>query len=337
MRIIAEVGQNHQGSPALALDYINEFSKAGATSIKFQKRDLKSLFHPDALKRPYDNPNSFGITYGDHRSHLELGREHFSQLIEECRRVDVEFICTPFDLVSASFLHESGCRIFKISSFDLGNLSLLYKVSSLASEVIISTGGARLSHVQHSYNFLIENGFDEKCITILHCVSLYPTDSKQLDLNRITSLLNLFPNSIVGISDHFPGVVTGSLSYALGARCFEKHVTFNRAWKGTDHAFALEPEGFRKYARDIRLAQNALTNSSINSDAYGREPVFQKLGKSIVASRSLLKGHVVQLEDLSALITPYGEIDVREMHSLIGRIVRNDLDHGQPIKYSDLN
>ena len=210
MRIIAEVGQNHQGQEDLALKYIKEFSTLGATSIKFQRRSLSTLFSPESLQRPYDNPNSFGQTYGEHRSKLELKDESYQRLIEKCTECNVEFICTPFDSDSIRFLSDIGCKIFKVSSFDMANLKFIKEIAQVANEIIISTGGASEEHIVATYIYLREIKFPLEAVTFLHCVSLYPTSAEDLALSRLR-LLHQLQGCKIGLSDHYAGVVTGPL------------------------------------------------------------------------------------------------------------------------------
>ena len=335
MRIIAEIGQNHQGKEELALDYIKEFSSLGATSVKFQRRSLSKLFTPKALLRPYDNPNSFGETYGEHRSALELSDESYHKLIKKCTECNVEFICTPFDSDSVYFLSNIGCKVFKVSSFDIANLKLLKEIAQVADEIIISTGGAKKSHIIATYSFLCELNFPLDAVTFLHCVSLYPTAPENLNLMNLRWLRENLVGCQIGLSDHYAGVVTGPLGYALGARCFEKHVTFNRAWKGTDHSFALEPEGFKKYARDINVAKTA--TATIDSREVGDEPVFKKLGKSICYSSSLVSGHEISVDDLDGIISTEGTVPIRESYAYVGKKLSENVSKGQLLKDSDFS
>ena len=217
MRISAEVGQNHQGDIKLALKYINTFAALGATAIKFQKRDIDSLFDSQSLERRYDNRNSFGANYGEHRRFLELSKADFELIKSKCSEAEVEFICTPFDLPSVEFLEDIKCDAYKVSSFDLGNLHLLKRLAMTGKDLIFSIGGGKNHHIDDTYEFLLNNKVDPKQISILHCVSLYPCEASMLNLNSINRLKARFPDSIVGISDHYTGVVTGALGYSLGA------------------------------------------------------------------------------------------------------------------------
>lgn len=331
MRIIAEVGQNHQGDVKIALDYIQKFSDIGATAIKFQKRSLENLFDYKTGQREYENPNSFGKTYIEHRKQLELTIEEMKQLKDKCDQLKVEFICTPFDKESARELGEINCKIFKLASFDLGNVNLINYISDLCDEVIFSTGGGRKEHVHATVEAMRNAGINDPKITLLHCVSEYPTNSSHLKLKMIEYWKTRYPNINVGLSDHYPGVLTGALGYSQGARTFEKHVTFNRAWKGTDHAFALEPIGFEKYSRDLRIAEEALSSSEVEKDSCGNEPVFQKLGKTIYATKMIEQDELLTTENIDSMIKYDGVMPVRDTYKILGNVAIRKIQKNESI------
>ena len=146
----------------------------------------------------------------------------------------------------------------------------------------MSIGGGKINEIRESVKILNSK---IKNLAILHCVSEYPCQYDRLGLENIKTLIREFPECTIGSSDHFNGILSGPVAYLMGARVFEKHVTLNRGWKGTDHSFALEPEGFRKFVRDIKRVNNMLPQK--DQTELGKEEVFKKLGKSLTASRIL--------------------------------------------------
>ena len=246
--IIAEVGQNHQGQIDKAIDYVEEFARLGADAVKFQMRNIDYLFDSSASENLYDSPTSFGRTYGEHRKALELSEEEMLIIKDKCHSVGVKFMCTPFDEPSLDFLASIETDILKVASFDLGNLPLLDKICSKQIPIVLSLGGGGKDvHISKSVELLVNAD-----LAILHCVSEYPCAFDRLGLSRIPELKLLYPFATIGLSDHFSGVLSGPIGYTAGARVFEKHVTFDRAWKGTDHSFALEPKGFASFVRDLK-------------------------------------------------------------------------------------
>jgi len=329
--IIAEVGQNHQGDLDKAREFIRIFAFEGADAVKFQTRNNRYLFSKDAYEAPYSSENAFAPTYGAHRESLELKQEWLPILKNDCIKYGVKFMSTPFDEPSLDLLDKIDVDILKLASFDLGNLPFIHRVAKLGKPVVMSVGGGNLDQIRSSVEALLEH-HDE--VAILHCVSEYPCEFNRLGLDNIEILAKEFPGCLVGSSDHFNGTLSGPIAYLKGARVFEKHVTLNRAWKGTDHSFALEPDGFRKFVRDIKRVKDMLPAKPMSD--LGKENVFKKLGKSLVAYVDISEGDVITPEMLSGKI--YGEqyIPVRESNLVIGKIARRSIACGELIRYSDI-
>lgn len=329
--VIAEVGQNHQGDLEKAREFIRIFAKEGADAIKFQTRSNKYLFSKEAYDAPYNSENAFSKTYGAHREHLELKTEWYPILKDDCIKYNVKFMSTPFDEPSLQLLQNIDVDLLKIASFDLGNLPFIERIAKAKKPVVMSVGGGNIEQIKSSVELLLRH-HDQ--VAILHCVSEYPCDYNRLGLENIQLLIKEFPECIIGSSDHFNGTLSGPVAYLQGARVFEKHVTLNRAWKGTDHSFALEPEGFRKFVRDINRVGQMLPTKPLND--LGNENVFKKLGKSLVAYLDIKEGDIITLEMLSGRIFGQQVIPVRESSSVIGQKANKNINQGQAIKYEDL-
>lgn len=323
---IAEVGQNHQGSLKKALEYVRVFSKLGAHIIKFQNRNNKYLFSTEAYKKEYFSVNSFAKTYGKHREKLELSYKDLKKIRFECKKNGVDFMCTPFDEPSVELLKKLKLNFVKISSFEIGNLPFINLIGKKFKTVFISTGGANIDQIKQSIKILRKNNVK---IILMHCVSEYPCPDKNLGLLNLKKLKKLFPYCIIGNSDHFAGILSGPVAYLLGARVFEKHVTFDRTLKGSDHNFSLEPDGFKKFVRDterVRLMLKPKKNSLL-----GKEKVFQRLGKSIIANRNLKKGDKVSLNNISGKIFHKTYIPVRDTYKVLGKKLKIDISKNEPI------
>lgn len=327
---IAEVGQNHNGSIDVALEYIKLFADAGADAIKFQTRSNKVLFAPDAYNRPYHSENAFADTYGAHREALELKPSYYKKIKARCRELGVYFMSTPFDEPSLELLNSFDVDLLKVASFDLGNLPFLDRIARCDKPVVISTGGGDLVHIRQSINFLSDRQVD---LAVLHCVSEYPCPHDRLNLRAISTLRKEFPDCTIGLSDHFNGILSGPVSYMLGARVFEKHVTLNRASKGTDHSFALEPEGFKKFVRDTKRVSSMLGNGNLGSK--GKEAVFKKLGKSVASYTDIQKGEVLSLDNLAGRIFENEIIPIRDVNLLIGKKAKRSINRGEAITMLD--
>jgi sialic acid synthase len=329
--VIAEVGQNHQGRLDLARDYIRVFALEGANAVKFQTRNNKYLFSQEAYEASYGSENAFAETYGAHREKLELKPEWLPVLRDDCVRYGVKFMSTPFDEDSLELLQSVDVDILKIASFDLGNLPFIDRIGKTGKPVVMSVGGGRITQIRSSVEALL--GHHHR-VAILHCVSEYPCEYNRLGLGSIKQLISEFPECVIGSSDHFNGTLSGPVAYLMGARVFEKHVTLNRAWKGTDHSFALEPEGFRKFVRDVKRVRHMIPPKD-ESD-LGQESVFKKLGKSLTARVDIRAGETIVLRHLSGRIFSSQFIPVRESHRILGSTVTRDIFAGAPILHEDI-
>lgn len=329
---IAEVGQNHNGSIQSALEYVRVFAASGASAIKFQTRDNKFLFSDEAYGAPYNSDNAFGETYGEHREFLELSKDELIMLKDECKKLSVDFMSTPFDEPSVDLLMEIGVDLFKVASFDLGNLALIKILIDTGKPIVVSIGGGHKEYVDETIKFLIDHDAN---FSILHCVSQYPCPPEKLRLSNIDILNEKYSNVCIGSSDHFSGILSGPVAYLRGAKVFEKHVTLNRAQKGTDQAFSLEPKGFSDFIRDIKRVDKMLLNEE--PDDLGVEPVFQKLGKSIVAACNIAEGEKLGLKNLSGKIFSEKGTPVREMYKFLGKTLKSEKKMGEKINFSDLN
>lgn len=329
--IIAEVGQNHQGDPEEAKNYIKVFASLGADAIKFQTRNNRVLFSTEAYNKTYNSENAFSDIYGKHREILELPIESLGELKEQCHKYGVKFMSTPFDEPSLNLLNELKADILKIASFDLGNLPFINKIAKTQIPVVLSIGGGKSEQIKESVSEILKI-HDQ--VSILHCVSEYPCHYSKLGLDNIQELINNFPELSIGLSDHFNGTLSGPVAYLKGARVFEKHVTFNRSWKGTDHSFALEPEGFRKFTRDIKRVDSMMMPK--NSEELGKESVFKKLGKSIIASQDIAKGQIFSVDNLSGKIFNEVHTPVRESNKILGNKSDKDYKAGEPIQITNI-
>ena len=146
--VIAEIGHNHQGSLEKAREMFREAKLAGADAVKLQKRDNRGLYTKAAYDKPYDNENSFGATYGEHREFLEFGASQYRELQAYAKELGVDFFATAFDIASAEFLHDFDMPAYKLASGDLKSTPLLKFVAALGKPLIISTGGATIEDVQ---------------------------------------------------------------------------------------------------------------------------------------------------------------------------------------------
>jgi sialic acid synthase len=318
--VIAEIGHNHQGSVDKARELFREAKLAGAHAVKLQKRDNRGLYTNAAYNKPYDNENSFGATYGEHREFLEFGRDEYRLLQEYARELGVDFFATAFDLASADFLAELEMPAYKIASGDLKSTPLLKHVARLGKPVVISTGGAYIEDVQRAYDTIMPLNPQ---LAILQCTAGYPAAFEELDLRVIATYRDRFPGAIIGFSSHDNGIAMPVAAYILGARIVEKHFTLNRAMKGTDHAFSLEPVGLRKMVRDLERTAKAVGNGVKKIYDSEKAPIV-KMGKSLVVARDLPMGHTLMPADV-VMKSPGGGIPPYDLDKVLGRVTLKPL------------
>ena len=319
--VIAEIGHNHQGSLETARRMFAAAKEAGASAVKLQKRHNRTLFTEAFYKKPYDNPNSFGPTYGEHREALEFGRAEYVELKAYAEELDIEFFATAFDQRSADFLADLDMPAYKIASGDLTNTPLLRYVAEIGKPMIVSTGGGDLDDVCRAYEEIMPINPQ---LAILQCTAAYPAPWEQLNLGVIGTYRAMFPDIQIGLSSHDNGIAMAVAAYCLGARIIEKHFTLDRTMRGTDHAFSLEPQGMRKMNRDLERLFIALGDGTKKVYENEIEPI-KKMGKKLVAARSLPAGHILTEEDIAAK-SPGDGLPPSELDRLVGSTLRSAVE-----------
>ena len=330
--VIAEVGHNHQGSVETAKQIFDKAKEAGANAVKLQKRDNKVLFTKKMYNSHYDSRNAYGDTYGAHRDALEFGMEEYIELQQYAKKIGLVFFATPFDLPSVDFLEKLNMPLYKIASGDLKSTPLLKYVAKTGKPVIVSTGGGEMEDVQRAYDVITA---ENPNIAILQCTAAYPCEPEEMNLNVITTYREKFSDKVIGLSDHQSGISMATVAFTLGARIVEKHFTINRAWRGTDHAFSLEPVGLTKLVRDLRRAKIALGDGVKKSIEKEKNPLF-KMGKKLVAAIDLLKGKVLSESDI-AIKSPNDGTPPYEFDNFIGLTLEKDLKKDDNLLFEDCN
>ena len=329
--VIAEIGHNHQGRLDKAKELFRAAKECGVDAVKLQKRQNRTLYTRAMYDSPYDNESSFGSTYGAHREALELGWDEYVELQRYAGEIGITFFATAFDVASADFLAKLGVPAYKIASGDLTNLPLITHVAALGRPVIVSTGGGAIEDVQRVYDAVMPVN---RQLCILQCTASYPTEPEDMHLRVITTFRERFPDVVIGLSDHQNGIAMADAAYILGARVIEKHFTLNRAWKGTDHAYSLEPVGMRKLVRDLRRVRVALGTGAKQPLPAEKKPLY-KMGKKLVAARMLAAGHVLAAGDV-AIKSPNDGLPPYHLPSVLGRTLRRELSEDESIRFEDL-
>lgn len=330
--VIAEIGHNHQGDVEQAKKMIQAAAAAGATAAKLQKRDNRALFTKNYFDRPYSSENSFGDTYGKHREFLEFGESEYKDLQAFSRSVGITFFATAFDFESADFLGGLNMPAFKVASGDLTNIPLIKYLARFDKPLILSSGGGTLEDVDRAVNALREVDA-EYCI--MQCTAGYPPAWEELNISVISTFRERYEEAVVGFSSHDNGIAMAVAAHVLGARVVEKHFTLNRAMKGTDHAFSLEPQGLGKMVRDLRRLKLAMGDGVKCQYPSEKEPLT-KMGKRLVASINIAAGTVLTREHI-AIKSPGGGTPPYWLDEIIGKRISSALDVDQDILFENLS
>jgi sialic acid synthase len=329
--IIAEIGHNHQGDLKKAREMFKVAKECGVNAVKLQKRDNKSLYARALYNAPYDNENSFGDTYGAHREALEFGRDEYLELKKYALELGLTMFATAWDYKSADFLAELDSPAYKTASGDLRSIPLLKYIARLGKPMIVSTGGATMEDVNRAYDAIMPIN-PQLCL--LQCTAAYPAEADQLNLRVITTFREQFPDVVVGLSAHENGIAMPVAAYVLGARVIEKHFTLNHTWKGTDHAFSLEPIGMKKLVRDLRRTPLAMGDGVKRMIDAEKKPLL-KMGKKLVAAKDLPVGHLLTEADI-AMKSPGDGLPPYELDRVIGMKLKKMLKEDDNISFGIL-
>lgn len=254
--VIAEIGSNHGGSLETALQMIRIAAACGADAVKFQCRENRTLYSPELLNAPYENENSYGKTYGEHREALELSRQDLLQCMLEAHISKVDCFSTAFDEPSVDKIAQLGMAAIKIASGGLTDKPLLRHAALSGLPIILSTGGGTMREIDAAVQVI--TAYTSQ-LAVMHCVASYPVRNyADHNLKCIQTLRETYPELVIGWSGHDSGIALAMAAYTLGARAIEMHFTLNRADRGTDHSFSLEPAGLSKLCRDLKRAHVAL-------------------------------------------------------------------------------
>ncbi|MCR2109839.1 N-acetylneuraminate synthase [Campylobacter upsaliensis] len=294
--IIAEAGVNHNGDINLAKKLIEQAAKAGADVVKFQTFKANSCVSVSAKKAKYQlETTAKEESQLEMIQKLELSYESHFELMKHCKKHDITFLSTPFDLESVEFLRGLDLPYFKIPSGEITNLPYLKAVAKCKKRVLLSTGMANLGEIEAAFTILRKNG--TRNITLLHCNTEYPTPFEDVNLNALKTLKEAFKLE-VGYSDHTEGIVASLGAVALGAVVIEKHFTLDKTMEGPDHKASLEFEELRALCKGIRELEKAL-GSGIKkaSKSEAKNKIIAR--KSLVAKCIIQKGEKFSEQNLT--------------------------------------
>jgi|ETNmetMinimDraft_26_1059896.scaffolds.fasta_scaffold69732_1 N,N'-diacetyllegionaminate synthase len=320
--IIAEAGVNHNGSIQLAKKLIDKAVFSGADAVKFQTFKAKNVLSKNAPKADYQKQTTnLRESQFDMIKRLELDERAHQELIAYCKKANIMFLSTPFDLDSVDLLNELGLQIFKIPSGEITNLPYLRRIGSLCKEVILSTGMSDLKEIGEAIKILTNAGTLKENITVLHANTMYPTPMEDVNLRAILTIQNKF-DVAVGYSDHTLGIEVDIAAVAMGATVIEKHFTIDKTMDGPDHKSSIDPEELKAMVSSIRNIEKAL-GSSVKKPSKSEKPNISMARKSIVAKKSIKKGELFTEKNITIKRPGIG-ISPMKWDTILGKVAERD-------------
>ena len=328
--IIAEIGVNHNGKLSLAKKLIDASIESGVNAVKFQKRDLKSLYRKESLENPNSESQGFEILLAELQE-VELTKNDYMEIIDYCKKKKITFLCTPWDMPSVDFLEELDIVAYKISSGDMTNFPLIKYVSKTRKPMIISTGMSKIEEIEKMVSFVKEQNIP---FVILHANSTYPSPIESLDLNLIPEFRKKF-DLLVGFSGHEIGIIGSITAANMGAVIIERHITLDKTMKGLDHSSSLEPNEFKEMVSLIRLSEKAKgkpIKKMTRAEVLQREVV----SKSIVCILDICKDEIFSDKNIEAK-GPEKGLSAQYFFDIIGKKSPRDIKCGEYVLEEDMN
>jgi sialic acid synthase SpsE/sugar phosphate isomerase/epimerase len=326
--VIAEIGNNHNGSLERAQRMVDLAVEAGADCVKFQMRHMQEVYRQRSLARQGED---LGTEYVlDLLNRFQLSVDEHRTLRDYCRAKGVLYMCTPWDALSIQVLEAMDVPAYKVASADLTNLPLLDVLVATGKPLILSTGMSREAEIRQTAEFLDHR---QAKYVLLHCNSTYPAPLHDINLRWMAQLREIHP--LVGYSGHERGTAVSLAAVALGACVLERHFTLDRTMEGPDHAASLEPAEFKRLVDGTREIAQALGEGKQRQVSQGEMINRENLSKSLVAAKPLTKGSVITAADVKVR-SPGQGLSPQKYDQLVGRTLTRDMEEEDFFFGSDL-
>jgi len=324
--IVAELNTSHFGDIEKAKEMIVAAKDAGCDCVKFQSWSEESLYSETFYT---ENPMARRFI-----KRFSFSAQELYVLSEYCRYLEIDFASTPYSKEEVDFL-VSKCDVpfLKVASMDLINLDLLTHMAKSQKPIVLSTGMGSIEEIKTAIETITMNGNDKICI--LHCVSLYPTQTNEMNLRNILGLREIFRDFPIGFSDHSEGSALAIAATALGAALIEKHFTLDRTKIGMDNQMAMESSQLKDMilgCKDAYVSMGRVERIVSDSEMSQR----RIMRRSLVSAKDLKVGEILQMEDV-VFKRPGDGIQISDLHKVIGKKMRKDLPKDFLLKYSDID
>ncbi len=323
--IIAEACDNHMGNLDCAIEMARQAKLANADAIKYQHHLPDEEMLPDApMSDNFDEP-----LYEFLKKHA-LTLEQHRQIKKFCDQIGITYLCTPFSFAAAKELEELNIGAYKIGSGEMTDIPSLIRIAALGRPLIVSTGMSTVVEIQRTYDALVSRA---KSLALLNCVSEYPPVYGDVNLRVITAMQDLFPQAVIGHSDHTPDIFTCFAAVTLGAAIIEKHVILDKRTPGPDQAVSIDFHELAELVSGIRKVEAALGSEKA---VHSREKQIRTWAfRSIVSTREIAAGTIITDEMIWSK-RPGTGIPSHQMDEVIGRRAQKNIAVNQLIAWQDL-
>lgn len=334
--IIAELGANHNGDMELAKKLIIAAKESGADCVKFQSWSKDTIFARKKYEDNYfiadDYRNRTDYTLEEIVDAYSISEEELLEMKKFADEVGIDCTTTPFSKKEADFMiNIMNAPFIKVASMDLNNYPFLEYLASKGKPMVIATGLSELYEIDKAIKTIENTG--NKDIVILHCVSTYPPEDKDVNLNNIRTLMAAYPEYPVGFSDHTLGTAIPLASVALGACVIEKHFTLDKNMEGWDHKVSATPDELQEIVTNSKRISEAL--GSFRITATETDEKKREFRRSIVLTRDMQKNEIIQPEDIDYK-RPGGGFDPEMTAFVVGRTINKDLKFDHILKNMDI-
>ena len=332
--IIAEIGANHDCSIKKAKKMIYLAKKGGASAAKFQTYKSEMISSKNSPAYWDTKKEKTKSQYLLFKKFDKFEKEDYFSLAKYCKKVNIDFLSTPFDTNSVDFLKKL-VPAFKISSSDITNLQLLKKIGATKKPVILSTGAANIEEIKFAVNYLKKYG--SKKIILLHCILNYPAKDENANLLMIKHLKKSFPNQIIGYSDHtLPSkdMINLTTAYLFGANVIEKHFTLNKKLKGNDHYHSMDFDDLFTFTKNLKLIKNLSGRSSEKKVLKSEMKSRKYARRSLVLKRNIKKGEFLSESNIISL-RPVRGVPAEKLNFVIGKQIKKNKKAGEHLFFKD--
>ncbi len=325
IRIVAEIGCNHNRDIVLAKKMMKKAKECGADAVKFQSFVPENLVSIYAPKAEYQKNNDTSVTQLAMLKKLALSNQEYLELVRYAQEIDIDIFSTAFDEQTIEFLLGTGQSIWKIPSGEITDLPYLEKISAIEcknKEIILSTGMSTIEEIRFAIQIL-KNSKKTK-FTILHCNTQYPTEPEDMNLRAISAVHNLVPEWEVGLSDHSQGIIGSIVAIGMGVRFIEKHFTWDKKLPGPDHKASITPDELKELCDNVRLAETMLGSWEKKvTDSEQKNIIVAR--KSIVAKRRIKKGEILTVDNITCK-RPGNGISPIHWYKVLGTVAENNFE-----------